>query len=87
MAGSLDSLTLSDKEREKLTAIGVSTPFALLAMRRASPAAFDAHIGPERAREIAAQAETLVTEDERDRLTRPLASPGGLGARLPDKGD
>ncbi|MDR5753019.1 MULTISPECIES: hypothetical protein [unclassified Caballeronia] len=85
MAASLDDMALSDEERGKLKALGVSTPFALLSMRRASTEAFDAHIGSARADTIAAQAETLLTDEERDRLSRPAPRLGSLGARLPRK--
>ena len=81
----LDDMALTDDERAKLKAFGAATPFALLGMRKAAPAAFDAHIGPERAQEIAAQLERLLSDNERDKLSKPAGPLGALGARLPDK--
>jgi len=69
---SLDQLDLSAEERSKLQTLGVSTPLALAALRRASRAAFDAYIGACRAAEIARQAESLLSEEELKWLNRPL---------------
>ncbi|MFM0478765.1 hypothetical protein [Paraburkholderia strydomiana] len=87
MSSFLDGLALSNEERAKLEAFGAATPFALLGIRKSAPEAFDAHIGPERAREIAAQLERLLTDDQRDLLAKPGGPPGALGARLPGNRD
>ena len=87
MANFLDTLDLSGDERAKLGALGADSPFALLALRKASQAAFDAHIGPERAKAIAAQLETLLDDNQRAILRAPTAKPGALGGRLTPKSD
>jgi hypothetical protein len=87
MSAFLDTLPLSDEERQKLKALGASTPFALLSMRHASREAFDAHIGAQRADEIASQLEKLLSADELEQLRRPVALPGALGGRMPRNPD
>ena len=89
MSAWLASLSLSEGERDKLRALGVATPVALLSMRKASKAAFDNHLGPERAEAIAREAESLLTDEERARLADKPKPGGSLGARLdrpPDDG-
>lgn len=83
MTGFLDALALPDEERKKLEALGAKTPLGLLSMRKASPEAFDAYLGADRADAIARQLESLLREDEKAELLRPLPAGRSLGARMP----
>ena len=78
----LNELSLTADERAKLESFGAQTPMALLSIRRASPEAFDRHIGIDRAASIARELELLLNDDERKRLRAPLRPPGPMGARL-----
>ena len=89
MTDFLRHIALTEVERAKLRALGAATPFALLALRKAARAAFDSHLGPLRAEEIAGELEKLLTDDARGTLAPALHQGGALGARLgpmpPDK--
>ena len=85
MAHFLDALPLTDSDLEKVRSLGVNTPFALLAMRKASPQAFDAFIGAELADDLSRRLEPLLTDEDRAQLQAPASPAGGLGARLPPK--
>jgi hypothetical protein len=78
----LKSLPISEEERQKLAALGASTPLALLFLRRASPEAFDRHIGTTRAPAIAEALEALLSEEDKEKLGVPFAPKGKFGARL-----
>jgi hypothetical protein len=78
----VDRLFVSEEERSKLRALGVRTPLAALALRKASQDAFDTHFGTVRAEMIAAQLRELLSESERQSLSRPVRPGGSLGARL-----
>jgi hypothetical protein len=78
----LDELDVTPDEREKLRALGATTPLALLGMQKAAPAAFEAHFGTDRATAIAAVLMAQLTEAERGVLAEPARRSGGLGARL-----
>ena len=79
----LSKLNLTEEERSKLAALGTSTPAMLLSVRRASPEAFEALVGKERAEEITLALEELLTPEEKQRLARGAAAGWfSLGARL-----
>ena len=86
MTDYLDGLDLLPGEREKLRLLGAKTPLALLLMRKASPDAFDAHLGAGRATGIAGQLHALLSVDEKARFNEPPRPQGSLGACLPDPG-
>ncbi len=77
----LNALPISDDERRKLGELSPKSAFDLLSRRRAAKAAFDAHVGPERADAIAQALEASLTPDERAALQAPVAR-HRLGARL-----
>lgn len=86
----LDRLNLEHDEREKLHALadaGSETPFKLLALYRASPHAFAAHVGgEERAMRIAGELDRLLTEFERSLLAEePPQFPTGALLDVPPK--
>jgi hypothetical protein len=78
----LRSLPLSEEERQKLAGLGASTPLALLFLRKASPKAFDRHIGVDRAPVIAEALEGLLSEEDKVKLKAPFTLRGQFGARL-----
>jgi hypothetical protein len=78
----LNRLPISDEERAKLSSLGASSPLALLLMRQASRDAFDAHLGRDRAEDIAAELEKSLTPEELESLRRPAKGVGKIGARL-----
>jgi hypothetical protein len=82
MAEFVDNLSLSEDERSKLKALGVSSPLGVLSIRKASPAAFDQHFGAERAQAISDQLKALLTPSELALLEQPSLPGGRLGARL-----
>ncbi len=78
----LKDLPISEEERQKLAGLGASTPLALLFLRKASPEAFDRHVGADRAAAIAEALEGLLSEEEKVKLKAPFSPRGKLGARL-----
>jgi hypothetical protein len=78
----LESLPISEEERQKLVGLGASTPLAVLFLRKASPEAFDRHIGEDRAPAIAEALEGLLNDEEKARLKAPFSPKGKFGARL-----
>ena len=78
----LKALQISDEERTKLSKLSAKTPLALLAMRKASRDAFDEHVGRDRAEAIAKELENLLTDEDRESLSKPPKGVGRLGARL-----
>lgn len=79
----LESLPITDEERDKLSRFGASTPLALLSMRKASKAAFDSYLGEERADAIAGELAKLLTPEETESLSQPAkGGVGKFGARL-----
>lgn len=81
----IDDLKLSPEDREKLSKLGSRDALAILLMRKASPAAFDAYVGQERVQQIVDALQTGLTEAERELLEAPRPSPRALGARLRKK--
>ncbi len=75
-------LRLSDEERRRILSLGASTPLALLAMRKASPAAFEEFFGHERAEQIASALLEMLSDQERKLLEAPSPRLPKLGARL-----
>jgi hypothetical protein len=78
----LKSLLLSEEERQKLAGLGASSPLALLFLRKASPEAFDRHIGADRAAAIAEALEGLLSDEDKVKLKAPFTPRGKFGARL-----
>ncbi|MGB6604593.1 MAG: hypothetical protein WBE65_09905 [Steroidobacteraceae bacterium] len=78
----VDQLQASPEERSKLRSLGAKSAYALLALRKASPEAFDALFHKGRADEIATELRSLVTAEELEKLKSPVRRPGSLGARL-----
>lgn len=78
----LKRLPISEEERQKLAGLGASTPLALLLLRKASPEAFDRHVGADRAAAIAEALEGLLNEKEKEKLKAPFSPKGKFGARL-----
>lgn len=78
----LKGLPISEEERQKLADLGASTPLALLLLRKASPEAFDLHLGADRAAAIGEVLEGLLSEEEKAKLKEPFSPKGKFGARL-----
>lgn len=78
----LKDLPISEEERQKLASLGASTPLALLSLRKASPEAFDRHVGADRAAAVAEALEGLLSEEDKVRLRAPFTPKGKFGARL-----
>jgi len=78
----LKGLPISEEERQKLEGLGASGPLALLLLRKASPEAFDRHVGADRAAAIAEALEGLLSEEEKVKLKAPFLPKGKFGARL-----
>ena len=62
------NLGLTPEEQDKIARLGISTPAAFLAMRRAAQEPFDNLFGKDRADEIASRIETELTPEEREHL-------------------
>ena len=77
----LNNLPISEEERQNLAGLGVSTPLALLLLRKASPEAFDRHIGADRAPAIVEALERLLSEREKESLKAPSFAVGKFAAR------
>jgi hypothetical protein len=78
----LKGLPISEEERQKLGSLGASSSLALLVLRKASPEAFDRHIGPNRAAAIVEALEGLLSEEDKVKLKSPFTPKGKFGARL-----
>jgi hypothetical protein len=77
----LKGLPISEEERQKLGSLGAS-PLEILRKRKASPEAFDRHLGPDRATAIVEALEGLLSEEDKVKLKEPSTQKGKLGARL-----
>lgn len=82
MSDFVDQLEASPEERTTLRTLGATSPYALLALRKASPEAFDQVFSPGRAEVLATQLRSLVTPEQLGQLNSPVRRPGSLGARL-----
>jgi hypothetical protein len=79
----LQELGLTAEEEEKLGRLGLSSPAAVLAMRRAAPEPFDNLLGKDRADEIVARIKSQMTPVELDQLnSRATVRRFPLGAIL-----
>jgi len=78
----LKGLPISEEEREKLAALDASSPLTLLFLRKASPAAFDRHVGADRAAAVAEALEGLLSEEDKAKLKAPFTPKGKFGALL-----
>ena len=78
----LEGMPISKEERQKLAGLGLSTPLAILLLRKASPEAFDRYFGTDRATVIADVLEALLSEEEKVKLRAPFSPKGKFGARL-----
>lgn len=77
----LNALPIGDDERRRLGELSPGSAFDLLSRRRSAKAAFDAHVGPERADAVAQALEATLTPGERAALDAPVAR-HRLGARM-----
>jgi hypothetical protein len=82
MSEFIDNLPVSDDDKQKLRALGASSPFGVLSIRKASRNYFDQHFGPHHAQAIEDHLRPLLTPDELRRLDEPSKQGGALGARL-----
>jgi hypothetical protein len=78
----LKDLPISEEERQKLASLGAPTPLALLLLRKASPEAFDRHVGGDRAAAIVDALKGLLSKEEKTKLKAPISPKGKFGARL-----
>jgi hypothetical protein len=75
-------LDITEEEHRKILALAARSPFALLAMRKASPDAFDRYFGRERAEYLAGQLRGLITDKDCESLNREQHAVPSLGALL-----
>jgi hypothetical protein len=75
-----DHLPLTAEEREKIAALGVPNPVALLEMVQAAPGSFEAWFGRDRTRELRAMLERSVPQQERVDLETSLPRFPSFGA-------
>jgi hypothetical protein len=80
-----DHLPLTAEEREKIAALGVPNPVALLEMVQAAPGSFETWFGRNRARELTALLEGSVSPQERIPLKASPPKFPTLGAILDRK--
>jgi hypothetical protein len=83
MAEFLNKLDVTPEVRSKLAHYGARSPRALLAVRNASPDAFDHFMGALTANDVAVQLDAMLSDEDRAFLERKSPVVQSLGALLP----